>query len=232
MTPFTIIEPSNFVFEGITSKNGKHHAGFTSNFNSNDAAAVWLREHARNNDFAQSLCQGWTKHKTKGWTFSPVQSFWLHRLATPEAKPKTPQIEIDTSGIADLLAASEKNLKSPKFIISSPDGKTEIKVAKATARSKFHGSFTVASPVFGEAFFGTLKDGKFSPTRQATDEVIDLINDFAADPAGVAASHGHRTGNCCFCNRKLTTAESTAVGYGATCAANFGLPWGKKGGKG
>jgi hypothetical protein len=31
---------------------------------------------------------------------------------------------------------------------------------------------------------------------------------------------------CCFCGRDLDTAESISVGYGPTCAANHGLPWG------
>ena len=228
----TTTEPSNFVFESITSSNGKRHDGFTSNFNSNDAAFLHLQANINGNRFAQSICDSWIKASSRGWNFSAAQVFWLHRLATPEAKaaPKN-QVEIDTSGIADLLAASEANLKFPKFIISSPDGKTTIKVAKASARSKFHGSFTVASPVFGEGFFGTLKDGKFTPSRQATDDIIKLVIDFAADPAGVAAAHGHRTGACCFCGRELTTPESTAAGFGPVCAKNFGLPWGKKSNK-
>lgn len=228
----TTIEPSNFVFESITSANGKVHAGFTSNFNSNDAAWVHLSQNTNGSSFAQSICDKWIKASSRGWNFSPAQSFWLHRLATPEAKPAPKnQVEIDTSGIADLLAASEANLKFPKFIISSPDGKTEIKVAKASARSKFHGAFTVASPVFGEGFFGTLRDGKFTPARQATDDVIKLVIDFAADPAGVAAAHGHRTGACCFCSKELSTPESTAAGFGPVCAKNFGLPWGNKSNK-
>jgi hypothetical protein len=225
------LEPSNFQFEAITSSNGKTHAAFTSNFNSNDAAFIHLKAIASGNSFAQSICDSWLKASSRGWNFSPAQTFWLHRLATPAAKPshgETKQLEIDTAGIAGLLEKAEANLKFPKFTISSPDGSTEIKVAKASPRSKFFGSFTVASPVFGEGFFGTLKDGKFSPARQCTDEVLALLVDFAADPEGIAAAHGHRTGSCCFCSKELSTKESLAAGFGPTCAQNFGLAWGNR----
>jgi hypothetical protein len=33
---------------------------------------------------------------------------------------------------------------------------------------------------------------------------------------------------CCFCNKLLSDERSAAVGYGHTCATNWGLPWGAK----
>ena len=45
----------------------------------------------------------------------------------------------------------------------------------------------------------------------------------AAGPA-----YAFESGNCCFCNRTLTTPESCAVGYGPSCAEKHGLPWGVK----
>ena len=44
--------------------------------------------------------------------------------------------------------------------------------------------------------------------------------------ADEAAAFGHTTHRCVFCARNLSTAESTAVGYGPICADNYGLPWG------
>ena len=44
--------------------------------------------------------------------------------------------------------------------------------------------------------------------------------------ADEAALFGHTTHRCVFCARNLSTAESTAVGYGPTCADKYGLPWG------
>lgn len=42
----------------------------------------------------------------------------------------------------------------------------------------------------------------------------------------LAKSYGDAYGNCMFCNRPLTDARSKAAGYGKTCAARMGLPWG------
>ena len=53
-----------------------------------------------------------------------------------------------------------------------------------------------------------------------------LLQRLAADPAGVASKYGKMTGRCCFCHLQLTDAKSLAVGYGKTCAKNYGLPWG------
>ena len=42
-----------------------------------------------------------------------------------------------------------------------------------------------------------------------------------------AAAFGALTGRCVFCSRKLTDERSIEVGYGQTCAAREGLPWGE-----
>lgn len=42
-----------------------------------------------------------------------------------------------------------------------------------------------------------------------------------------AAAFGHATNNCVFCARGLTDGRSVEVGYGPTCAAHYGLPWGE-----
>ncbi len=44
--------------------------------------------------------------------------------------------------------------------------------------------------------------------------------------ADEAAAFGHTNHRCCFCARKLSRGESTAVGYGPDCADKYGLPWG------
>ena len=42
-----------------------------------------------------------------------------------------------------------------------------------------------------------------------------------------AAAFGHATGVCVFCARSLSDDRSVSVGYGPTCAAKQGLPWGE-----
>ena len=39
----------------------------------------------------------------------------------------------------------------------------------------------------------------------------------------VVAKYGKLTGCCCFCNRPLTDARSTEVGYGEICSKKFGV---------
>lgn len=43
-----------------------------------------------------------------------------------------------------------------------------------------------------------------------------------------AARFGHLTGTCVYCQRRLTDERSIRVGYGPTCATNYGLPWGEQ----
>lgn len=56
--------------------------------------------------------------------------------------------------------------------------------------------------------------------------VRTVIERFAADPVAYTAECGRHSGSCCYCNRALTDARSTSVGYGPICAQRFGLPWG------
>lgn len=43
-----------------------------------------------------------------------------------------------------------------------------------------------------------------------------------------ASDFGHKHNKCVFCYKKLSTVESTTVGYGPICAGNNNLPWGEK----
>ena len=207
-------------FDSITSASGKAHAGFTSKFSTDAEAAAAIDADPKASAFAKDLSKAFHK-----WgDLSAARQFWLHRVATP--RPAAPTVEVDASKIEAIFATASAKLKFPKFILTR--GPVTLKVAKAGPRSKHHGSITVAAPEFGAGWFGVIKDGAFHPARGATPEVVQLVKDFAADPAKVAAEHGHASGNCCFCRRELTTTESLAAGFGPVCAENFGLPWGNK----
>lgn len=45
----------------------------------------------------------------------------------------------------------------------------------------------------------------------------------AANPTEYAATYGHQTGKCCFCNIALNDPRSLSAGYGPVCAENYGL---------
>ena len=69
-------------------------------------------------------------------------------------------------------------------------------------------------------------NGNFAFTPGCSERVINYIKNFSNDPVGIAAAYGRRTGNCCFCARRLTDERSVTVGYGPICANKFNLPWG------
>jgi hypothetical protein len=183
--------------------------------------------------FAASLCAQASRK-----TLTDKQAFWLAKiaeraLAGPQKQERTKTAIGDLSGVAALFDRARKHLKKPAIVLQI-DGQ-EYRLAYAGAKARVPGSINVAeNGRFGEAeWFGRiLADGQFeaSPRATAPAGLIDGLQRFAASPAEVAAEHGKLTGKCCFCNIRLTDPRSTAVGYGSTCAKNFGLAWGAKSG--
>lgn len=135
----------------------------------------------------------------------------------------------DMKPMLALFNRAGSRLKYPKINLRLPDaGDVVLSVAKG---GKAPGSINVATPGgFGNnTWFGRINlDGSYAPSRVAPKGIEEQLLKFAADPAGFAAAQGHMTGRCCFCSLPLTDARSTEVGYGRTCADNYGLPWGKK----
>jgi hypothetical protein len=73
--------------------------------------------------------------------------------------------------------------------------------------------------------FGKVWDGYgFAYERGATAGLSEVT----VITAEQAAEFGHTFHRCVFCRHDLSTAESTAVGYGPVCAKTYGLPWGVK----
>lgn len=72
--------------------------------------------------------------------------------------------------------------------------------------------------------------GKFQKDARAPADimpfVVEALTKFDADPLKVAQVEGKATNRCVFCCRRLTNATSVEMGYGDTCASNYGLPWG------
>lgn len=148
----------------------------------------------------------------------------------PEAVPVG-----DLSRIVAMFATAARHLRHPSIVL---DG---FRVSLAGARSRQPGTLMVTGidRVFNSfrgqderPWFGRVSTaGDFQPGRNAPDGLADKLRAFAADPAGEAAAHGHLTGRCCFCNRRLGEGESrnsVEVGYGPDCAEHFGLPWGAR----
>jgi hypothetical protein len=148
----------------------------------------------------------------------------------------------DLSALLALFDKARERLQYPAIVLSVPEiaptgaqavGVWTVRISVAGERARVPGSLTVTEGERGDEgrdWLGRVtRDGTYTPSNKAngrTEAITKRLRDFAANPAKVAAEHGRLTGRCCFCHLKLSDERSTAVGYGATCASNYGLPWG------
>jgi hypothetical protein len=184
----------------------------------------------KNPSFAQSLV---SQSKTK--SLSDKQMFWVNKIVEDTITPKAAAVNVgDLSRIIMLFDNARQHLKFPAIVMSVPAADMTIRVNVAGVQSKHPGTLNVADgkkpdfPGDRREWYGrVMKDGSYLPSAKAHAAIADRLRAFAVDPAGVAAEHGKLTGRCCFCNKHLQDERSTAVGYGATCAKHYGLPWGK-----
>jgi hypothetical protein len=200
-------------------------------YSASDLATVLGQLPAKDLEFAQSLIKNATRYGA-----SPNQAKWIDVL-TRRAKGETyqphqrPQVQVgDLGKVIALFDKAREHLAYPKVLLRVGD--RVVKLSVAGEKAKVPGSLNVASEGrYGEAiWYGRItRDGKFAPSKdgQAFQGLAEALQAFAKDPAGVAAEYGRWRGACCFCARQLDDERSTAVGYGPTCADNFGLPWGK-----
>ena len=141
-----------------------------------------------------------------------------------------PQVENvgDFRGVVALFDKASANLKWPKIKLALPDGRPMV-LSRAGERSRYPGTINVTDggPYGQNVWYGRIdREGAWTKSRNACDEVGDMLRALADDPAGTAAAYGKHTGHCCFCRRGLTDQRSLDVGYGPVCAENFDLPWG------
>ena len=186
----------------------------------------------KDQEFALSLLAAHKRCAQKGWNFSLKQAHWCAVLAERATSPKAAPAPVahlgDMAGLLEIFEKAATKLKHPAIVVMSPVG--EIRLSVAGQKAKFPGTINVAEDKpFGEAtFFGRItKAGALTPgSKGCPVELVEFLTGFAQEPAKYAAAHGHATGACCFCSKKLTDPKSLAVGYGPTCADHYGLPWG------
>lgn len=199
-------------------------------YTANDLSQVIPQLPAKDHEFAKGLVK-----KAGRYTLTDKQLYWINEL-TKRAKGEQPEvvkpkaIEVgDLSATIALFDKAKTHLKYPKVLLVTPT--RTVRLSVAGERSRNPGAINVASVGSWEerTYFGSIsRDGVFQPTHEGAklEGLANVLKAFAADPAKIASEYGRLNGNCCFCSLKLSDERSTAVGYGKTCAQNFGLPWG------
>jgi hypothetical protein len=142
-------------------------------------------------------------------------------------------------GVADLMDRIPKTVPCPSgdggTLVPRPIGHP-VRLALAGPKSRYEGEIMVTDggPWGNNVWYGRIGDdgGWFCPPNAQNlheiGNVETLLMAMATHPVETAASHGKLRGNCCFCGNELSDPTSTDLGYGKTCARNFGLSWGKR----
>jgi len=176
-------------------------------------------------NFASSLIQNFYRYGS----LSPKQLTWVDTLQQRATQPApVAQIQVNFQKIQDLFDVAAKKLRRVKVKLQTTQGQP-VAFSRAGAASKYAGQILITDggPFGNNKFFGRVDvTGEFFATRSATQEVCDLVKEFADDPSATAGRYGRLTGGCSFCNHGLKDDRSVQVGYGPVCARNFGLAWG------
>jgi hypothetical protein len=178
-----------------------------------------IQEGALDSQFARDLA--YNRNLTE------EQAAWVHVLVCEhERPPARPTVGTTLSPLIRFFDTAAQKLRTPRVTFQLPALK--IEVSRAGSKSKYPGALNVTDGgAYGaNVWYGRVElDGSFTPSRAMRDEVAEVLQAFAADPAGYAGEYGRKSGRCCFCGTGLTNDGSLAVGYGPICAKKFGLPW-------
>jgi len=178
-------------------------------------------------EFAQSLIDNIHRYGR----LSDKQEYWVAQLIARADNPPVVLKPVDVGsfkGVFDLFAVARKNLKYPKVTMAIESQPVQLSLAGPNSKYKNKVMVTDGMPYGHNRWFGTVdSDGRWEPSKSVTVEDMELVGlllvQLSEDPAKTASEYGRLTGNCCFCNAKLTDDHSTAAGFGPVCAKNFGL---------
>lgn len=193
----------------------------------------------RDREFAISLVQ---QAGRRG--LSDKQWAWVETLAKRATgqREERPSAEIgDMSGILAIFDKAAEKLQYPAIVLAvqgddliDPD---LYRLTRAGAKARAPGTINVTAYERNDKgerdWFGRIDlKGRWEMSAKAAPakakSLLPELRAFAADPVTGAKKSARLTGRCCFCHLALKDERSTAVGYGSTCAANYGLPWGAK----
>jgi hypothetical protein len=205
------------------------------------AALEWassLRAKETLNDYEHNICviadATMMEPRSCGLAASIVGVYFNNQQKAISASlPKTVDVG-DFTAVLDLFKVASKNLPYPKIKLLLENGQP-VALSVAGSGSKYNGSvmITDGKPFGQNIWFGRVTpQGVWDRSQAVKPETMTsltaLLTALSLDPAATAAKYGHLTGQCSFCSKPLKDERSTAVGYGKTCAGNYGLPWGAK----
>ena len=197
----------------ITTRSGKILTVETDG--DDQKAAEFILSNKNSSDFARDIAR-------KADNLSPKQRIWLHILAEQIRNPNTTSSDNFINTLGMLTKAGNVGKRLPKIRLRV-DGFPVVIYKK----KKGVAYVTDGGPFGNNRYYGSIHlDGSFRPSNSITENILNTLRALEANPAAVSSQHGIATGNCSFCGKDLTTAESRYVGYGPICAENFGLPWG------
>ena len=154
------------------------------------------------------------------------QEFWGHKLAMDKIKPAAPAEGPIFTAFTPILEMFQKakssGLKTPKIKILVNNERGQLSLAPDTGKNPGCIYLKVSDEYAGKI----TPDGKFHKTNGCSVQVENHLIEMGKNPASIASLYGHRTGNCCFCNRELTKDDSLNVGYGKICSFKYNLPYG------
>lgn len=172
--------------------------------------AGFLAQGAAWSEFYASLL---AQLQTRG-SLSDAQLAAVRRGMSKADEKRAPSGALDAAPLAAAFAkAVASGLKRPRLIA----GPVVFSLAPATGRNAGHYYASHEG-----AYAGKISPaGEFTPSRDASGEVVAAVKSAAADPLAAALAHGRETGECSCCGRMLTDPASIAKGIGPICEAKW-----------
>jgi hypothetical protein len=180
--------------------------------------------------FADSLINGPYGFKRRGY-LTDKQSPHVYRLLERAVCGVSVAVKANLGNMAninDLFAKAKQFLKYPKVVLDYAG--LSVKLWVQGERAKYPGAVGI---MVDKVWAGRIhSNGDFEAGRAFDgfghkEAVMDLLGQFAENPAKIAAACGKLASRCCFCQKTLEDPKSLAMGYGKTCAGHYHLPWGE-----
>lgn len=130
----------------------------------------------------------------------------------------------DFSSIQLMFETAAKTLRFPQVHFGFDDN--PIHLSLAGARSDNAGAVRITRGLGHGSpnnHLGVIINGKLEPHWKCPQDVIEFLQFMAQDPAAAVSAYGREQGRCCFCRQRINDKRSVRVGYGPTCAKNYGL---------